>query len=64
MPFKIYNLKKKLQYSLFYDWKHHLQPLGRGSAVKMFSQTISQLINKLISDETVCRAAPGLARVC
>ena len=27
---------KKLQYSLFYDLKHHLQPLGRGGAEKYF----------------------------
>ena len=25
----------------FYDWKHHLKPVGRGGAVKIFSQTIS-----------------------
>ena len=34
-------LPKTLKYSLFCDWKHHFQPLGRGSAVKTFSPTIT-----------------------
>ena len=45
---------KKLQHSLFYDRKHHLQPLGHGGAVKIFSQIIADLIN----NKSVCRAAP------
>ena len=31
---------KKLWHSLFYDWEHHLQPLGLGGVVKIFSQRI------------------------
>ena len=31
--------------SLFYDLNPHLQPLGRGGAVKIFSQTISQSVS-------------------
>ena len=38
--------------------------LGRGSAVNIFSQSMSELINELISDGGVCRAAPGFAKVC
>ena len=45
--------------SVFYDWKHHFQPLGRGGAVKIFSQTMSQSPNELISNEGVCRTAPA-----
>ena len=43
----------KLKSSLFYDLKHHLQQLGRGSAVRIFSKTISQVI----SDKDICRTA-------
>ena len=37
--------QKKMESSLFYDWKHHFQLLGRGGAVKIFSETIIQLLN-------------------
>ena len=47
MSFKIKNL--------FYDWKHHFKPLGRGGAVKIFSQTMSHLMN----DKAVYRTAPA-----
>ena len=33
--------------------------MRRGGAVKIFSQTISQLMNQLISHEAVCRTAPA-----
>ena len=33
--------------------------LGRGSAVKIFPQTISELMNQLISDMAVYRTAPA-----
>ena len=38
-----------------YDWKHHLQPLGRGSALNIFPQRITYLINH----KGVCRTAPA-----
>ena len=55
---------KKLWHSLFYDWKHHLEPLGRGGAVKIFSQST---LNESISNKAVCRkalATPGLLIKC
>ena len=37
-----------------------MQLLGSECAVKIFSQTITELMNEAISDGGVCRAAPGL----
>ena len=34
-----------LKDSVFYDWKPHIQPLGPGGAVKIFSQTVTESIN-------------------
>ena len=36
---------KKIKHSLFYDLKHHLLPLGRGGTIKIFPQTMSELMN-------------------
>ena len=47
---------------VFYDWKHHLEPLGRGGAVKISFH--KGWIAELINDKGVCRAAPGFSRVC
>ena len=47
----------------FYDWKLHLPPLGRGGAVKIFSQTITELINLFMTKVFVEQplASPGSA---
>ena len=41
-----------------------MQPLGRGGALKIFSKTITELINQSVNNGGVCRAAPGFARIC
>ena len=48
MPSRFRISKKNLN-SPFYDWKHHLQPLWRGSAVKIFAQRISDSMNEWIT---------------
>ena len=44
----------RLSISQNYGWKHHLKPLGRGRAIKIFSQMITQLSNKLINEWRKC----------
>ena len=47
MPFEIKNLQKEI-ISLFYDWKHHHQPLGGGVAVNIFHKgSLTHWINVL-----------------
>ena len=41
IPFKIYNLLKFSNIVDFFDWKHHLQLLGRVCAIKIFSQRMT-----------------------
>ena len=51
---------QKLPLIVFYDLKHHLQARGRGGAVKIFSQTMTESMN----NRGVCIAAlasPGSA---
>ena len=38
---------------------HHWAPLGRGGAVNIFSQTISEFMNQSVSDVAVYRTAPA-----
>ena len=40
-----YRISKKFEHNLFLDWKHYLQPLGRGDALKIFSQRITHWFN-------------------
>ena len=53
-----------MSHSLFYYCKHHLQPLGHGGAVKIFSQRVTELPIQSINYRGYCRAAPGFKRVC
>ena len=50
--------------SLFSDWKHHFQPLVRGCAVKIFSQTITEWLNDWITEVFVEQTwlRPGLLK--
>ena len=45
MPFKIQNFHTKMVKYSFYDWKHHLQPLRCGGAMKIFLHRITHWIN-------------------
>ena len=55
-PMKQFRCPSKFRFSwkmkncIFYYWKHHLQPLGRGGAVKICSQTITEWLNDLITE--------------
>ena len=56
----------KLQSSLFNDWKHHFQLLGRGSAINIFLQTMTYWMTYWNNDKAVCRTAlatPGLLNI-
>ena len=46
---------------MFYDWKHHFYPFGSDGAIKIFSQTMTEIINQLMNHGGVCRSAPGFA---
>ena len=48
-----------MEYNLFYDWKHHLQPLGRGGTVKIFSQTMIDLMTEVFVEQPL--VSPGFA---
>ena len=48
-----------MQRSLFYDCKQHSEPLGRGGAVNIFSQTMTYWINLWINHKAVCRKSPA-----
>ena len=57
----------RVRFSLKISCKHHLQPLGRGSAVKKFQpkdQSMNEWINQLMNHKSFCRAAPGFVLVC
>ena len=60
---RLRNSKKKIV--TFCDGKHHLQSLGRGGAVKIFSQRISESVNELITEVFVKQPldSPGSANV-
>ena len=51
---------KKNLHSLFSDWKHYLEPLGRNGAVKIFPQsTLNEWMNKWMKDKAVYITAPA-----
>ena len=50
---------------IYYDLKHHLKPHVLSGVVKYFQQGLHTfLINKVMEDTGVCRAAPGFPRIC
>ena len=50
-------IKTTLKHSISYDWKYHLQPLGCGGAIEIFSQTITEWMTEVFVEQPL--ASPG-----